>query len=239
MCLALAAPAAAHDSEPINTEFAAPFARHAGNLQTGFEYFSGTSVHDGIPLTFEYGFADRQQLALELPILCGHEPGGLLFRPGNLELQYRYLVAGGAERKFALSLNPSLGIPSGDKRLAERAWEAGGALHLDTHLLDRFFTHMNVGYVTPFANFEEKEKNLFYKFAAMYEATEHFQPVVEFLGEHDFHSGETRAALVPEGIFHAGQHWEIKAGVPVGLTASTPSVGAQLQLTWKFGEGRR
>ena len=37
--VALAAPQAwAHDSEPINTEFAAPFAFKAGNVQFGFQY---------------------------------------------------------------------------------------------------------------------------------------------------------------------------------------------------------
>jgi hypothetical protein len=232
-------PASAHDSEPINTEFAAPFARGSGNLQFGFEYFWNTDLHDTVPLAFEYGFASRQQLSIELPVLCAHEPGRTLFRPGNIELQYRYLVAGGAERKFALSLNPSLGVPSGDKRLAERAWEVGGAIHLDTHLHDRWFTHMNIGYETPVAGFEEKEENFFYKVAAMYEASERVQPVVEFVGEHDFHSGETRAALVPEAIWRAGEHWELKAGVPLGLTSSTPDVGVQVQVTWKFGEGRR
>jgi len=237
--LLLAVPALAHDSEPINTEFASPFARGAGNLQFGFSYFWNAELHDVVPMAFEYGFAPRQQLSLELPVLCAHEPGATLLRPGNMEIQYRYLLAGGAERKFALSLNPSLGIPSGDKRIAERAWEAGGALHLDTHLHSRFFTHMNVGYETPFARFEEKEKNFFYKFAAMYEATERVQPVLEFLGEHDFASGETRAALVPEAIWRAGERWELKAGVPLGLTSSTPGVGVQFQVSWKFGEGRR
>jgi hypothetical protein len=237
--LALVVPAVAHDSEPINTEFAAPFTRHAGNFQTGFQYLWGTDLHDVVPLTFEYGFATRQQISIEMPVLCGHEPGRTLFRPGNLELQYRYLLAGGAERRFALSVNPSIGIPSGDKRLAERAWEVGGAVHLDTHLADRVFTHMNIGYETPVAHFEEKEKNFFYKFAAMYEASERVQPVLEFVGEHDFHSGETRAALVPEAIWRAGERWEIKGGLPVGLTRSTPDIGVQLQVTWKFGEGRR
>ena len=236
---ALAIAAFAHDSEPINTEFAAPFQVKAGNIQTGFEYFWNTGVHDLVPLTLEYGFANRQQFSIELPALCAHRPGETLVRPGNIGLGYRYLLAGGMERKFAVSLNPSLEIPSGDKTVVERAWGVGGAVHLDTHLAERFFTHTNIGYETPVANFVEKDKNFFYKFAAMYEATEEFQPVLEFVGQHSFHSGETQAALVPEGIWKAGEHWELKAGIPVGLTSSTPDVGVQMQVTWKFGEGRR
>ena len=42
----------------------------------------------------------------------------------------------------------------------------------------------------------------------------------------------------PEGIWKAGARWELKAGIPVGLTASTPDVGVQVQVTWKFGERR-
>jgi hypothetical protein len=239
LALACTPPALAHDSEPINTEFAAPFTRGAGNLQTGFEYFWNTDVHTLIPMTFEYGFANRQQFSIEMPVVCAHPPGATLVRPGNIELAYRYLVAGGKEHKFAVSLNPSLAIPSGDKTVAERAWGVGGAVHLDTHLAERFFTHMNIGYETPVANFVEKDKNFFYKFAAMYEATESFQPVLELIGEHDFHSRVTRLAIVPEGILKAGERWEIKGGIPVGLTSSTPDVGVQLQVTWKFGEGRR
>ncbi|HTK96199.1 MAG TPA: hypothetical protein VL382_11245, partial [Terriglobales bacterium] len=236
--LACIVPARAHDSEPINTEFAAPFTLKAGNIQFGAQWFRDGGLYEAGPMAFEYGFAPRQQFSIELPMLRSDEPGKTLVRPGNLQLGYRYLLAGGMERKFAVSLNPSLGIPSGDKRVAERAWTVGGAVHLDTHLADRFFTHTNIGYETPVADFIEKEKNFFYRFAAMYEATESFQPVLELVGEHDFHSRETRLALVPEGIVRAGEHWEIKGGIPVGLTSSTPDVGVQVQVTWKFGEGR-
>jgi len=243
MMFAMVSTLRAHDSEPINTEFAAPFTVKAGNLQFGAQWLKldGGGVYEAVPIAFEYGFARRQQIAIELPLLRAGLPGKTLFRPGNIEVQYRYLIAGGMERKFALSVNPSLGIPSGDKRVAERAWAVGGAIHLDTHLSDRFFTHMNIGYETPVANFAEKEKNFFYKFAAMYEASERFQPVLELLGEHDFNidGGKTHLAIEPEGIWKAGARWELKAGIPVGLTASTPDVGVQVQVTWKFGEGRQ
>lgn len=230
--------ARAHDSEPIHTEFAAPFTLKAGNIQFGTQWLKDGGVYEALPTAFEYGFARRQQISIEWPLLRADLPGETLIRPGNIELQYRYLLAGGIDHKFALSVNPSLGIPSGDKRVADRAWGVGGAIHLDTHLAGRFFTHMNLGYETPVANFEEKEKNFFYKFAAMYEASERFHPILELLGEHDFTSGETRLAVEPEGILRAGERWELKAGVPIGLTASTPDVGVQVQVTWKFGAGR-
>ena len=47
-------------------------------------------------------------------------------------------------------------------------------------------------------------------------------------------------AGVPEVIFMPSYHWELKAGMPLGVTRATPDVGFQFQLTWKFGhEGRQ
>ncbi len=235
--LLLATAGFAHDSEPINTGFASPLATGAANLQLGVNYFHGeTGPYDFAPMTLEYGFHRRMQFSISFPLTRLEQPGRTYVRPGNLELEFRYLLAGGNERKFALSLNPSLQVPSGDKRVAENVWVAGGAIHLDTHLAPRFWTHANLGYETPIAGFHQKEKNLIYRFAAMYEASERLQPVLELVGEHDFQSGTGRLALVPEAIVTLNHRIQLKAGLPLGLTRSTPDVGAQFQLTWKFGK---
>lgn len=231
--------AVAHDSEPINTEFAAPFAFHAGNIQFGFQYFRGGETYDAVPIEFEYGFAPRMQFSLALPITRKDAPDRIHLRPGNMELGYRYLLAGANERRFAISINPHLVLPSGDKQVADRAWELGSTLNIDTHLHKRFWTHTNLGYETPVAHFEEKEKNFVYRIAAMYELSHRFQPVLELVGVHDFHQDITRMAVVPEWIYAPSHHWEIKTGLPLGVTRSTPDVGVQFQITWKFGEGRQ
>lgn len=239
LALVLPGAAAAHDSEPINTEFAAPFALHAGNLQFGFQYLRNGGNYDAVPMAFEYGFAPRMQFSIEAPLTRLDAPGNTFIRPGNIEFGYRYLLAGSNERRFALSINPHLTAPTGDKVVAERAWEAGLFLNLDTHLHERFWTHTNIGYETPFAGFEQKTKDFVYRFAAMYEAHERVQPVLELMGDHEYLTGTSRAAIVPEVIFAPNHRWEVKAGLPLGLTRETPNVGLQLQVTWKFGEGRR
>lgn len=237
----LAAPRArAHDSEPINTEFAAPFAYKAGNLQFGAQYAHNLRSYDVANFEFEYGVWRRMQFSISAPFTRAEDSGKTHVRPGNVEIAYRYLLAGGSEHRFALSINPEVTLPVGDKRVAERAFEVGGALHLDLHPADRLWTHLNLGYETPVARFEEKEKVFFYRAAAMYHASERLQPVLELVGEHGFHDGSTRLAVVPELIFSPNHHWELKAGVPLGATHSTPDVGFQFQLTWKFGrEGRQ
>lgn len=239
LAILLAGAAAAHDSEPINTEFAAPFALRAGNVQFGFQYFRDGGNYDAVPLTFEYGFAPRMQFSIDAPLSRLDTATNTYVRPGNIELGYRYLVAGANECKFALSINPVLTAPSGDKRVSDSAWEGGLFVHLDTHLSEQWWTHTNVGYETPFANFEAKTKDLVYRFAAMYEAHERVQPVLELIGDHEYLTGTSRTAIVPELIFAPSHHWELKAGVPLGLTHDTPHVGLQIQVTWKFGEGRR
>ena len=179
------------------------------------------------------------QFSISAPLTRAEDSGKTYVRPGNIEVAYRYLLAGGNERRFALSINPEVTLPVGDKRVAERAFEVGGALHLDLHLTGRLWTHLNLGYETPVARFEEKEKVLFYRAAAMYHATDRFQPVLELVGNHGFHDGSTRLAVVPELIFSPNHRWELKAGVPLGATRSTPDVGFQFQLTWKFGHTGR
>ncbi|HSA93583.1 MAG TPA: hypothetical protein VLE48_11275 [Terriglobales bacterium] len=226
----------AHDSEPINTEFAAPFARGSGNLQFGAQYFRDEPVYDVVPVEFEWGFAPRMQLSVATPLTRRDEDGRTDIRPGNVEIAYRYLLAGGSHRKFAVSINPEATLPTGDKRVAERAYELGAAIHIDTHLLRRLWTHTNLGYETPVARFEEKEKTFFYRFAAMFHASKRMQPVLEVVGDREFHEGVTRLAIVPEVILTPNHNWEIKAGVPLGVTQATPGVGLQVQVTWKFGK---
>ncbi len=230
----------AHDSEPINTNFAAPFARRAGNLQFRFQYFRLRETYDFADTEFEYGFAPRQQVSIGFPMTRLDGPGVTHIRPGNLELGYRLLIAGENRRRYALSINPFLELPTGDKRVSERSFAAGGTLNLDTHPLPKVWTHTNLGYETPIARIEEvREKLLIYNFAAMYEASEAVRPVLEIVGRHDLTSKRTDVYVVPEVILAPNHHWEIKAGLPIGATSSASSVGVQLQLTWKFGSRGR
>ena len=234
-----ARPLRAHDSEPINTKFAAPFALKSGNLQFGLQYAHNLRTYDLASFEFEYGIWRRMQFSFSAPFTRTEGSGKTYVRPGDVEIAYLYLLAGGNERRFALSINPQITLPLGDKRVAERAFQAGGALHLDLHPSRRLWTHLNLGYETPVARFAEKEKIFFYRFAAMYHAGARWQPVVEVTGAHDFHDGSTRLAVVPEVIFTPKHRWELKAGVPLGATRSTPDAGFQFQLTWKFGREER
>jgi hypothetical protein len=73
----------------------------------------------------------------------------------------------------------------------------------------------------------------------MYELNEKLNAVLEVFGNHDFNSSLTEMSVAPELIYSMGEHWELKAAVPLGTTSSTPDVGVQFRVTWKIGAPKR
>lgn len=236
---ALALPGFAHDSEPINTNFASPFARGAGNIQWKLQVFHNAASYEFMPVEFEFGFAPRQQFAIGIALVKSDTGTQTYYRAGNIELAYRLLIVGDNRRKFAASINPGIELPTGDRRVAERSWTAGGTVNLDTHLAKKWWTHTNVGYFTQVARIDDREKRIVYNNAVMYEAGMRVRPVLEVIGETDIAAHATRVAVAPEAIFAPNHHWEIKAAVPLGVTKAAPTLGLQVAVTWKFGEKGR
>ncbi len=239
-CLALDSTAAAHDSEPINTEFASPLARRTANLNFDLQHFGGNPSETFVLLGLEYGVARRMQLGAELPVwrrvtVDGTSATGV----GNLSLSYRYLLAGGNERRFAVSINPEAELPTGNASVAERAYTAGASLHVDAHRGEKLWLHSNLGYQTAVAHFVEKSKDFNFAVAGMYELTEKWHPVVELFGHHGFTGAVTEMSVAPEVIYSAAEHWELKLAVPIGTTSSAPNVGVQFRVTWKIGRSER
>lgn len=227
-------PASAHDSEPINTEFATPLAWRTANLNFDLQHFRGGIDEPLTGIDFEYGIARRMQFSLGMGLNRVSGPGGSTTGAGNLELGYRFLLAGSSETPFSISFNPEIELPTGNPGVAEQAYSLGAAINTDAHH-GEFWVHSNFGYETPVANFDTKDKNFTYAVAAMYEIAEKWHPTVEVFGLHDYNSGETVTFVAPEMIYAIGRHWEVKAAVPLGATSDTPSVGFQFRVTWKIG----
>lgn len=238
--LALCPPAEAHDSEPINTEFASPLARGTANLNFDFQHLRHASEEAFAGADLEYGLAHGMQFSLGFPAMrrvVG--PGQSVVGAGNMSLGFRYLVAGGNEKSFAVSINPEAEFPTGNPGATDPAYTAGAAVHVDAHRGDRLWLHSNLGYETTVASFDEKEKNFNFAIAGMYELTEKWHSVVELFGSHDFNAGLTELSVAPEMIYSLGKRWEIKAAVPLGASSSTPTVGVQVRVTWKLGHSMR
>jgi hypothetical protein len=211
----------AHDSEPINTDFASPLARGTANLNFDVQHFRGTGDEDIAGIGFEYGIARRMQFSIGFPLARRvSAPRQSVVGAGNLSLEYRYLLAGGNEKPFAVSLNPEVQFPTGNPGASDRAYSAGAAIHVDAHRGDKLWLHSNWGYETPVAHFDEKEKDFNFSVAGMYELTEHCHSVLEVFGQHDFNSSLTQTSVVPEVIYSLGEHWELKAAIPFGTVSS-------------------
>lgn len=232
--------ATAHDSEPINTDFASPLARGTANLNFDVQHFRKSTDEDLGVIGFEYGIARRMQFSIRMPLARHiYDDSRSVIGAGNLSLGYRYLLAGGNQRPFAISINPEVEFPTGNHSAADTAYTAGAAIHLDAHHGDRLWLHSNWGYETPVAHFEEKEKDFNFAVAGMYELTEQLHSVFEVFGNHDFTNSLSRISVAPEIIYALREHWELKAAVPIGTTSSTPSVGLQFRVTWKIGPSER
>lgn len=235
----LAPPAHAHRLEPISTEFAAPFAPRAGAIEINYQYLrlgDGAS-EQAIPETeLEIGLFPRWQVNVGFPLIREKESPSEPARVGGgrLEVGARYLLFGGGVHSYAVSLNGSVEAPTGSRHVADDATELGAALHVDKFLGERVRLHSNLGWTTGVGGSERPERVFRYNNALVYSATLHWNPAVELLGETETRTRETRLALQPEMIFWANRHLELKVGIPVGLTSSTPSIGvrAQVAIVW-------
>ncbi len=241
----VAVPAAlAHRLEPISTHFARPFERGIGSIEITYEYEhrnrEDASRHLIPEVEFELGISRRMQFSLEAPLILersADEParvGG-----GNLEIAARYLLAGGSRRNYAISLNGFVAPPAGDNHLAGDATEVGAALHFDKEITRRVYFHGNYGWSTTIGGTQERERTFFYRSAFVFPVSYRWNPGVELLGETDTATGHTELVVQPEMIFFGNARWELKAGVPIGLTRSSPNIGVRAQVTWIFGRSHK
>lgn len=232
--------AQAHRLEPISTEFAVPFDPLTGvvEITPEFEREGKGESEAAIPeLELELGLFPRLQMNVGFPLLRVDEGPGEspVVVGGRLEAGARYLLFGSAVKSYAVSLQVEASAPTGASEVAGDFTEVGALIHVDKYLGERLRTHSNLGWETTVNSGEEGPERIFvYRNAVVWMASLHWNPVLEVLGETDTNTGETELAIQPEMIFWVNNHLELKVGVPVGLTSSTPDVGvrAQVAIIW-------
>lgn len=237
------APAAhAHRLEPISTEFARPFQPWSGSLQLKYEFLrnnsQGMSTHLIPEMEFELGITRRTQFSAAIPLLlriADGEPGAV--GGGNMEFGFRYLLFGGSFNHYAVSFNSFIAPPTGDGGVAGNATEAGAALHFDKEFGEHAFFHGNYGWSTTIGGSEERERLFFYRSALVVPATLRWNPTLELLGSTDTNTRQTVLLAQPEMIYYVNRHWELKLGLPIGLTRASPGIGVRVQVGWVFGRG--
>jgi hypothetical protein len=230
----------AHHLEPISTEYALPFAPKAGTWEITYEFErEGRGANEqALPeVELEIGLFPRLQFNLGFPLLRRKEGPG---EPapvvgGRVEAGVRYLLFGGAQRRYAVSLQGGVEAPTGSSAIVGDATEIGAAIHIDRSLGRRARLHSNLGWITSIGGSERPERFFRYSHALVWMPARRWNPALEILGETETRTGETRLALQPEMIFWANRHWEIKVGVPIGLTSTTPDVGVRAQVAILWG----
>ncbi|MFQ5695139.1 MAG: hypothetical protein ACE5HB_04045 [Terriglobia bacterium] len=238
-CVVWTPPANAHRLEPISTEFALPFRPRAGVFEVTYEFERegrGRNEQALPEAELELGVFRRLQINLGMPLLRLKEDPGepANWTGGRFEVGARYLLFGSPVRPYAVSLQGSVEAPTGSSELVGDATEVGAALHVDRYLGERVRVHSNLGWSSTVGGSERPERVFRYNNALVWMASLRWNPVLEILGATETRTGETELAVQPEMIFWANRHLELKVGVPVGLTSSTPDIGvrAQIAITW-------
>ncbi len=237
----LAVPAAqAHHLEPISTEYALPFAPKAGTWEITYEFERegrGANQQALPEVELEIGLFPRLQFNLGFPLLRVKEGPGesAPVVGGRVEAGIRYLLFGGAQRSYAVSLQAGVEAPTGSSAIVGDATEVGAALHVDRSLGRRARLYSNFGWTTAIGGSERPERLFRYSHALVWTPARRWNPALEILGETETRTGETRLALQPEMIFWANRHWEVKLGIPIGLTSATPGIGVRAQVAILWG----
>ena len=185
---------------------------------------------------FEIGLGRRMQLSLAMPLIRekeSNEPA--VVGAGHLELGFRYLLVGGESRSYAVSFNSFVAPPTGNRRIAGDATEAGLALHVDKEFGKRVLFHGNYGWSTTLGGSEERERLFFHRSAAAFPVTLRWDSTLEVLGETNTASGHSEVVLQPGVIYYVNRHWELKFAVPVGVPPSRAGIGVRAQVAWIFG----
>jgi len=242
LCMGLMTPSfpiRAQVAEPILTKFALPFGPDAGSVKLDFErgigHAAGTSqlIPEG---TLEMGVRDRLEILVRFPLLrVPLQPRGTVIGGGKLVLGVRYLLAGGADRRYAVSVEGVVEAPTGDSRLVGNATQVAPTVLADWRPASRLSVHSNLAFIRSIGGSGSSVAFLEYSNAITWAATSHFVPGFELVGSTNTITGRTEVVAMPELILRAGPHLEWKAGLQVGLNAETPDLELRVQAAWFWG----
>jgi hypothetical protein len=236
----LCLPMSAQIAEPILTKSAIPFAPEAAALKLDYAGGIGRSGAGSqvIPeATLETGVLTGLEFLVRFPLLRVRSlPGGpTVVGGGQLAIGARYLLAGGAERSYALSVQTIVEAPTGDSQLVGNATQVMPAALVDWHPTSRIVIHSNIMFDRSVGGTVGKAAFLEYSNAVVWKATSNFLPVFEFVGSSNTITGRTQLVGQPELIVPLGRHFELKAGLSLGLNSETPQIGLRAQVGWFLG----
>jgi hypothetical protein len=236
MCLRIGAQIA----EPILTKSAIPFA--PGAVAVKLDYAGGIGPSGGgsqvIPeTTLETGVVRGLEFLVRFPLLrvTSLLGGPTVIGGGQLAIGARYLLAGGAEQNYAISVQTIVEAPTGDTRLVGNATQVMPGVLVDWHPTPQVVIHSNVIFDRSVGGTTGKSAFLEYSNAIVWVAANHFLPVFELVGSSNTITGRTQLVAQPELIVPVGRHFELKGGLSLGLNSETSHIGLRTQVAWFWG----
>jgi hypothetical protein len=234
-------PIHAQIAEPILTKTPIPFVSGAGSVK--LDYAGGIGRAGGnsqvIPqVIVEVGIYQRLEVLARFPLLrvTLQSPDSSVIGGGQLAMGARYLLAGGAERGYAVSVQAVVETPTGDTRLVGNATQVMPSVLANWHPVKKIAIYSNltfdrsIGGGTPKAAFVE------YQNAVAWRATSHVVPLFEIAGSTNTITGTTQLVAQPGMNIRTGPHLEWKAGIQRGLNPRTARTGLRTQIAWFWGK---
>lgn len=232
--------AVAQVAEPILTKTAIPFAPGSGALK--LDYAGGIGQSGGnsqvIPEgTLEEGVAPGLEVLIRFPLLRVQAipEGPAVIGGGQLAIGARYLLAGSAERSYAISVQAIVEAPTGDTELVGNATQVMPGVLADWHPTSRIVLHSNITFDRSVSG---RPKAAFFQYAdaLVWAGSKRVLPVFEFVGSTNTITGRTQLVGQPELIASIGQHLELKGALQVGLNSKTSRLGLRTQAAWSWGK---
>jgi hypothetical protein len=241
LCLAAALSCSllrAQNAEPILTQTAIPFTAKAGSLK--LDYAGGITPANSsqvIPeAILEVGAGYGWEILARFPLIripSGPQGAGVI-GGGQLAAGARYLLAGGADRSYAISVQEITEAPTGDTRLVGNSTQVIPGLLANWRPAGQFVIHSNLSFDRSIGGTGPRSSFLEYSGAVVWLAGRHVAAVFEFAASTNTFTGKTQAVAQPEVIRRAGKHLELKAGLPVAPRRA--SIGLRGQLSWLWGK---
>jgi hypothetical protein len=233
-------PISAQIAEPILTKSAIPFEPEAGAVKLNYAGEIGRSGGSQVipEATLETGVVSGLEFLVRFPLLrVTSLPGWpTIVGGGQLAIGARYLLAGGAGRNYAISVQTIVEAPTGDTRLVGNATQVMPGVLVDWHPKPQIVIHSNIIFDRSVGGTAGKSAFLEYSNAVVWVAANHFLPVFELVGSSSTITGRTQLVAQPELILPIGRHVELKGGLSLGLNSETPHIGLRTQVAWFWGK---
>ena len=228
----------AQTAEPILTKPAIPFGPGGGSLKLDYAGRIGGAGSQAIPAAFlEIGVQPGWEVILKFPLLRVAYPGSVVIGGGQFAAGARHLLAGGADRSYAISVQGIYEAPTGDSQLVGDATQLMAEALAEWHAGRQIVLRSTLTFDRSVAG-GPKASLIEYAGAVEWLATARIVPAFEVVSSTDTFTSRTQAAALPEAIARIGPHFAWKAGLQLGLTSATPALGVRAQVEWRWGERR-